>query len=131
MLAIAPCSCSGNPIRVQLLRYPDVLFAGYRLPHPLETKLTLKIQVSPAIFVPPHVLPACPQRCVARRGHLVFRRAPVLDTVFSQTKSNTNPHLALMDAMRDLKNELKDLDAAFDAAVATYKDKTNAGAMDY
>jgi hypothetical protein len=36
-----------------------------------------------------------------------------------------------MDAMRDLKNELKDLDAAFDAAVATYKDKTNAGAMDY
>lgn len=36
---------SGNPIRVQLLRYPDVLFAGYRLPHPLETKLTLKIQV--------------------------------------------------------------------------------------
>ena len=38
-------SHSGNPLRVQLLRYPDVLFAGYRLPHPLETKLTLKIQV--------------------------------------------------------------------------------------
>lgn len=126
-----PCSCSGNPIRVQLLRYPDVLFAGYRLPHPLETKLTLKIQVSPAIFASPHVPPARPERCVARRGHFVFQRAAALDTVFSQTKSNTNPHLALMDAMRDLKNELKDLDAAFDAAVATYKDKTNAGAMDY
>lgn len=37
--------CSGNPIRVQLLRYNDVLFAGYRLPHPLETKLALKIHV--------------------------------------------------------------------------------------
>jgi DNA-directed RNA polymerase II subunit RPB11 len=81
----------GNPLRVQLLRSPDVLFAGYRLPHPLETKLTLKIQ----------------------------------------TKSDTNPHVALMDAMKDLKNELVDLDCAFDAAVNTYKEKTNAGAMDY
>ena len=48
-----------------------------------------------------------------------------------QTKSSTNPHLALLDAMRDLKNEFKDLDSAFEAAVTTYKDKTNAGAMDY
>eukprot|EP00802_Teleaulax_amphioxeia_P017787 Tamp_17953.p3 GENE.Tamp_17953~~Tamp_17953.p3 ORF type:complete len:124 (+),score=46.22 Tamp_17953:83-454(+) len=81
----------GNPLRVQLLRYPEVLFAGYRLPHPLETKLTLKIQ----------------------------------------TKAETNGHVVLLDAMKDLKTEFKDLDAAFEAAVATYKDKSKAGAMDY
>mmetsp|Transcript_27480 Transcript_27480/g.53603 ORF Transcript_27480/g.53603 Transcript_27480/m.53603 type:complete len:124 (+) Transcript_27480:89-460(+) len=34
----------GNPIRVQLLRNPDVIFAGYRMPHPLEDKMRLKIQ---------------------------------------------------------------------------------------
>ena len=33
--------------------------------------------------------------------------------------------------MRDLKNEFTELDKAFDAAVATYKEKSNAGAMDY
>jgi hypothetical protein len=46
-ILVTPSSArlSGNPLRVQLLRYPEVLFAGYRLPHPLETKLTLKIQV--------------------------------------------------------------------------------------
>lgn len=81
----------GNPLRVQLLRYPEVLFAGYRIPHPMEQKLTLKIQ----------------------------------------TKVDTNPRVALMDAMRDLKNEFTELDKAFDAAVATYKEKSNAGAMDY
>jgi hypothetical protein len=36
-----------------------------------------------------------------------------------------------MDAIRDLKKELKELDTAFEAAISTYKDKTNAGAMDY
>ena len=50
---------------------------------------------------------------------------------FCQTKDNTNPRVVLMDAIRDLKNELKDLDTAFEAAISTYKDKTNAGAMDY
>ncbi len=42
---------------MQLLRYPEVLFCGYRLPHPLEAKMTLKIQVS--------VLPPC-ACCVLR-----------------------------------------------------------------
>ena len=35
---------SGNPIRCQLLRDPNVLFAGYRMPHPLEMKMQIKIQ---------------------------------------------------------------------------------------
>ena len=48
-----------------------------------------------------------------------------------QTKAETNGHVVLLDAMKDLKTEFKDLDAAFEAAVATYKDNSKAGAMDY
>ncbi|CAI6355323.1 unnamed protein product [Macrosiphum euphorbiae] len=33
----------GNMIRNQLLRDPNVLFAGYKLPHPLEHKFELRI----------------------------------------------------------------------------------------
>jgi DNA-directed RNA polymerase II subunit RPB11 len=34
----------GNMIRVQLLKDPKVLFAGYKVAHPLEHKFTLRIQ---------------------------------------------------------------------------------------
>mmetsp|Transcript_8401 Transcript_8401/g.19846 ORF Transcript_8401/g.19846 Transcript_8401/m.19846 type:complete len:124 (-) Transcript_8401:63-434(-) len=81
----------GNPLRCQLLRDPSVLFAGYRLPHPLEQKMQLKIQ----------------------------------------TKSTSNPQLALTDAITTLKIELKHLDTVFDEAVAAYKEQASAGSMDY
>ncbi|CAH1399938.1 DNA-directed RNA polymerase II subunit RPB11 [Halyomorpha halys] len=34
----------GNMIRNQLLKDPQVLFAGYKLPHPLEHKFLIRIQ---------------------------------------------------------------------------------------
>lgn len=34
----------GNMIRFQLLKDPKVLFAGYKVAHPLEHKFTLRIQ---------------------------------------------------------------------------------------
>lgn len=34
----------GNMIRMQLLKDPKVLFAGYKVAHPLEHKFTLRIQ---------------------------------------------------------------------------------------
>lgn len=34
----------GNMIRMQLLKDPRVLFAGYKVAHPLEHKFTLRIQ---------------------------------------------------------------------------------------
>jgi len=37
----------GNLIRMQLHRDPNVLFAGYKMPHPLEHKFVLKIQTTP------------------------------------------------------------------------------------
>ncbi|XP_046389942.1 DNA-directed RNA polymerase II subunit RPB11 [Ischnura elegans] len=36
----------GNMIRNQLLKDPSVLFAGYKLPHPLEHKVIIRIQTT-------------------------------------------------------------------------------------
>jgi len=37
----------GNLLRVQLLRDPDVVFAGYKLPHPLEPRIVLNVRTKP------------------------------------------------------------------------------------
>ncbi|KAG4088042.1 DNA-directed RNA polymerase II [Neocallimastix lanati (nom. inval.)] len=37
----------GNMLRMQLLKYKEVLFAGYKVPHPLEHCVILKIQTTP------------------------------------------------------------------------------------
>ncbi|KAH6564878.1 hypothetical protein BASA50_008350 [Batrachochytrium salamandrivorans] len=37
----------GNIIRTQLLKSPKVIFAGYKMPHPLEHQFILKIQTTP------------------------------------------------------------------------------------
>lgn len=36
----------GNLIRNQLLKDPHVLFAGYKVPHPLEHKFVIRIQTT-------------------------------------------------------------------------------------
>eukprot|EP01101_Sappina_pedata_P005977 TRINITY_DN2862_c0_g1_i1.p2 TRINITY_DN2862_c0_g1~~TRINITY_DN2862_c0_g1_i1.p2 ORF type:complete len:121 (+),score=50.15 TRINITY_DN2862_c0_g1_i1:15-377(+) len=36
----------GNLLRMQLHRDPDVLYSGYRMPHPLDHSIELKIQAS-------------------------------------------------------------------------------------
>mmetsp|Transcript_19642 Transcript_19642/g.75373 ORF Transcript_19642/g.75373 Transcript_19642/m.75373 type:complete len:123 (-) Transcript_19642:34-402(-) len=36
----------GNIIRMQLLRDPKVVFAGYKIPHPLENRLIVKVQTT-------------------------------------------------------------------------------------
>ena len=37
----------GNLLRSQLLKDPQVICAGYRVPHPLEHKFNLRIQTTP------------------------------------------------------------------------------------
>jgi len=37
----------GNALRTQLLKDPQVLFAGYKIPHPLEAKFVLRVQTTP------------------------------------------------------------------------------------
>ncbi|XP_060859713.1 DNA-directed RNA polymerase II subunit RPB11-like [Metopolophium dirhodum] len=46
----------GNMIRNQLLKDPNVLFAGYKLPHPLEHKFELRIQTSCPEYTPQDAL---------------------------------------------------------------------------
>ncbi|KAI9012919.1 DNA-directed RNA polymerase II subunit RPB11-b1-like protein [Gaertneriomyces semiglobifer] len=36
----------GNILRTQLLKNPKVLFAGYKMPHPLEYSFILKVQTT-------------------------------------------------------------------------------------
>ncbi|KAF9363335.1 MAG: DNA-directed RNA polymerase [Benniella sp.] len=44
-----------NMLRMQLLEDPKVLFAGYKMPHPLEHYFVLKVQTTPDT-TPAHVL---------------------------------------------------------------------------
>uniref|UniRef100_A0A1I7YPS8 Probable DNA-directed RNA polymerase II subunit RPB11 n=1 Tax=Steinernema glaseri TaxID=37863 RepID=A0A1I7YPS8_9BILA len=37
----------GNMIKYQLLKNKDVLFAGYRVPHPLEHRVDIRVQTTP------------------------------------------------------------------------------------
>ncbi|XP_069827350.1 DNA-directed RNA polymerase II subunit RPB11-a [Dendropsophus ebraccatus] len=37
----------GNIIKSQLLKDPQVLFAGYKVPHPLEHKIIIRVQTTP------------------------------------------------------------------------------------
>jgi DNA-directed RNA polymerase II subunit RPB11 len=38
----------GNLVRMQLLRNPNVVFAGYRIPHPLEPRMVVRLQTTDA-----------------------------------------------------------------------------------
>ncbi|EGC29943.1 hypothetical protein DICPUDRAFT_90278 [Dictyostelium purpureum] len=36
----------GNLVRMQLVADPDIIFAGYRMPHPLEHNVNIRIQTN-------------------------------------------------------------------------------------
>jgi len=42
----------GNMIRAQLLKDPQVTFAGYKCPHPLEHKFVLRVQTAGSDYSP-------------------------------------------------------------------------------
>mmetsp|Transcript_2968 Transcript_2968/g.3380 ORF Transcript_2968/g.3380 Transcript_2968/m.3380 type:complete len:128 (-) Transcript_2968:292-675(-) len=46
----------GNLVRMQLLRDPNVRFAGYKIPHPLVHQIDLKIQTISSTLAPIDVL---------------------------------------------------------------------------
>lgn len=53
----------------QLLRDPRVLFAGYRVPHPLEYHFLLRIQVKEG-YTPQDVLSTAIQDCISTVAHM-------------------------------------------------------------
>jgi len=49
----------GNMLRSQLLRTPNVIFAGYRVPHPLFSAFDLRVQTNGEISPKDAVVEAC------------------------------------------------------------------------
>mmetsp|Transcript_13152 Transcript_13152/g.35111 ORF Transcript_13152/g.35111 Transcript_13152/m.35111 type:complete len:122 (-) Transcript_13152:250-615(-) len=49
----------GNTVRMQLLQDDRVLFAGYRMPHPLEPKLNIHVQTTRETTPSDAVISAC------------------------------------------------------------------------
>ncbi|MCJ1464070.1 DNA-directed RNA polymerase II core subunit [Pseudocyphellaria aurata] len=49
----------GNVIRSRLLQYPFVLFAAYKVPHPLEAKFILRVQTDGTITPRAAVIQSC------------------------------------------------------------------------
>ncbi|CAF1072899.1 unnamed protein product [Didymodactylos carnosus] len=45
-----------NMLRAQLLKDPNVIFAGYKVPHPLEHRVILRIQTSTNSYTPQEAL---------------------------------------------------------------------------
>ncbi|KAH7825635.1 putative DNA-directed RNA polymerase II [Monocercomonoides exilis] len=39
----------GNLVRMQLLQYPEIEFAGYQMPHPLKNECIIRIQTDGSI----------------------------------------------------------------------------------
>eukprot|EP00013_Stygamoeba_regulata_P020127 CAMPEP_0177649326 /NCGR_PEP_ID=MMETSP0447-20121125/11322_1 /TAXON_ID=0 /ORGANISM="Stygamoeba regulata, Strain BSH-02190019" /LENGTH=122 /DNA_ID=CAMNT_0019152067 /DNA_START=268 /DNA_END=636 /DNA_ORIENTATION=+ len=71
----------GNLIRMQLLRNPAVRFAGYKIPHPLEHYVVIKVQTTP----------------------------------------ESNPSQAVSFALRDINEELADIEHQFKEKLAPWK----------
>lgn len=46
MLPVKPIITNHNSLYSQLLKDPNVLFAGYKVPHPLEHKFVIRIQTT-------------------------------------------------------------------------------------
>ncbi|ODN84782.1 hypothetical protein L202_00654 [Cryptococcus amylolentus CBS 6039] len=69
----------GNMIRAQLLLDPTVLFAGYKVPHPLENDITLKIQTDER---------SNPADALKRACHLLIRQTMQVKTQFQQQAKN-------------------------------------------
>jgi DNA-directed RNA polymerase II subunit RPB11 len=44
----------GNPVRMQLHRDPNVVFAGYQVPHPSDNRIVIKVSLGRAASVLPH-----------------------------------------------------------------------------
>jgi len=59
----------GNMIRAQLLSMPEVLFAGYKVPHPLHPYFLLKVQTDGTVS-PTAVLEQACQKLIVDLGKL-------------------------------------------------------------
>ncbi|RYR69424.1 hypothetical protein Ahy_A03g015966 isoform D [Arachis hypogaea] len=92
----------GNIIRMQLHRDENVLFAGYKLPHPLQYKIIVRVGFQSSIFFPSKLL-ALP---------VVLLLLLLLLQI--HTTSQSSPMQAYNQAINDLDRELDHLKNAFE-----------------
>lgn len=75
----------GNLLRMQLLRNPNVRFAGYIHPHPLLHYIDLKIQTTSSNVAPVEVLSAAIEDLANETDHLITQ---VSDAIEEWRKEN-------------------------------------------
>ena len=75
----------GNLLRMQLLRDPQVKFAGYMHPHPLIHKIHLKIQTSTSQVAPAETLSSAIEDLSNETDHLITQ---VTDSIDKWKKEN-------------------------------------------
>jgi DNA-directed RNA polymerase II subunit RPB11 len=75
----------GNLLRMQLLRNPNVRFAGYIHPHPLLNYIDLKIQTTSSNVAPVEVLSAAIEDLANETDHLITQ---VTDAIEDWRKEN-------------------------------------------
>mmetsp|Transcript_46185 Transcript_46185/g.90195 ORF Transcript_46185/g.90195 Transcript_46185/m.90195 type:complete len:128 (+) Transcript_46185:200-583(+) len=61
----------GNLLRMQLLRDPSVRFAGYRMPHPLQNHVEMKVQTSGGNVSPVESLGSAIEDLLNETDHLI------------------------------------------------------------
>eukprot|EP00124_Ichthyophonus_hoferi_P005995 Ihof_evm1s1105 gene=Ihof_evmTU1s1105 len=60
----------GNLLRAQLVKDPHVIFSGYRMPHPMEYRMELRVQTDSANYSPVDALEQAIRDLVAECTHL-------------------------------------------------------------
>jgi len=68
-----------NLLRMQLLRDPQVKFAGYMHPHPLVHKIHLKIQTTTSQVAPAETLSAAIEDLSNETDHLITQVADAVE----------------------------------------------------
>mmetsp|Transcript_10207 Transcript_10207/g.24396 ORF Transcript_10207/g.24396 Transcript_10207/m.24396 type:complete len:128 (-) Transcript_10207:92-475(-) len=70
----------GNLFRMQLLRDPNVRFAGYYHPHPLVHYINLKIQTNNSTVAPVEVLSSAIEDLANETDHLITQFQEAMET---------------------------------------------------
>ncbi|KAL1923407.1 uncharacterized protein VTP21DRAFT_8387 [Calcarisporiella thermophila] len=98
----------GNLLRAQLLKDPKVLFAGYKVPHPLEHSFTLRVQTK-GDSSPQEALQRAIEKLIRELGHLKnrFENDVVRAQAFSSSKESG---IGEVDLQEDMHARTVDMD---------------------